>query len=557
MFSLHQTGLHSLSMLNERIGHYRVLRLLGEGGMGVVYEAVRDDIGVRAAVKVLRPEFARNSDIATRFFNEARAANMVQHAGIVRIFDYGHLPTGEAYLAMEYLEGESLRGRLDREGRLNEAESMRLGRQIASALASAHSKQIVHRDLKPENIMLIADPETPGGERAKVLDFGIAKLDYGASGSVRTRTNTVMGTPIYMAPEQCRGIKTIDDKADVYALGVMIFEMQAGRPPFHAEAPGDVIGMHMFQQPPPLSAHVPDCDPTLNLLIAKMLAKDPQRRPSMSEVGQTLKALCNLVSDVMPIRLVPDGDAQGIGAGSSDTVSPAPQRAPAPMPSLAAPMASAGRSIFRQPTDATDKTEPQRRSSESSLLLSAATAVPETKAPAFDAESSSKPSLRLPPTVPMQQISLMPSTAAEARPATERMEPIKARKNPESSPHPNQKEDDRTELLSAAKIGGALQAHPQGILKDADKTAPLMQRRQVQLQLKDYPGAHEFERPPWQQPVVKADERRAAPSRHPRDGWQAALSRSIDHPEKSPGLFIFAGLVLVGLLLGAIILLAS
>lgn len=127
------------------IGNYRVIRLLGEGGMGLVYEAVRDDIGARAAIKVLRPEYARNVDIAARFINEARAVNMVQHPGVVRIFDYGQLPTGEAYLAMEYLEGDSLRARIMREQRLNETDTMRLGRQIALAVAAAHSKQIVHR----------------------------------------------------------------------------------------------------------------------------------------------------------------------------------------------------------------------------------------------------------------------------------------------------------------------------------------------------------------------------------------------------------------------------
>ena len=155
-------------MSHQLVGHYRVIRQIGEGGMGVVYEAVREDIGIRAAVKVLRPEFARNTEIAARFFNEARAANMIAHAGIVKVFDYGHLPTGEAFLAMELLEGESLRNRIEREARLSEVDSMRIARQIAAALASAHSKMIVHRDLKPENIMLVPDAETPGGERIKI-----------------------------------------------------------------------------------------------------------------------------------------------------------------------------------------------------------------------------------------------------------------------------------------------------------------------------------------------------------------------------------------------------
>lgn len=289
-------------MSHQLVGHYRVIRQIGEGGMGVVYEVVREDIGIRAAVKVLRPEFARNTEIAARFFNEARAANMIAHAGIVKVFDYGHLPTGEAFLAMELIEGESLRNRIEREARLSEVDSMRIARQIAAALASAHSKMIVHRDLKPENIMLVPDAETPGGERIKILDFGIAKLDPTAQGLVRTRTNSMMGTPIYMAPEQCRGIKNIDDRADVYALGVMIFEMLTGQPPFYAEAPGDIIGMHMFKPAPKLNSALPDVDPQLANMVDAILGKEPSHRPSMADVAMLLKQLGHFVSSVLPIR---------------------------------------------------------------------------------------------------------------------------------------------------------------------------------------------------------------------------------------------------------------
>ncbi len=319
---------------HQRIGHYRVLRQIGEGGMGVVYEAVRDDIGIRAAVKVLRPEFARHTEIAARFFNEARAANMIQHPGIVKVFDYGHLPTGEAYLAMEFLDGDSLRKRLEVEVRMNEVSSMRIARQIASALASAHAKLIVHRDLKPENVMIVTDAETPGGERVKILDFGIAKLDPSAPNSVRTRTNSMMGTPIYMAPEQCRGIKQIDDRADVYALGVMMFEMLAGQPPFLAEAPGDLIGMHMFKPPPTLRSSVPDIDAQLNGLVDVMLGKDPSRRPSMADVAMQLKQLGQFVSNVLPMRVMSSSEllvpTSGRAKGPSDG-----QRHQAPKPESA------------------------------------------------------------------------------------------------------------------------------------------------------------------------------------------------------------------------------
>jgi serine/threonine protein kinase len=210
-------------MVGRHVGKYRLVRQLGEGGMGVVYEGVREDIAQRAALKILRPEYATNPDLAGRFFNEARAANLIAHPGIVKVYDYGHI-AGVAYLAMEYLEGESLWQRIERRGRLSANDALRLGRQIASALEAAHRVQIVHRDLKPDNVFIVRDSESPGGERAKLLDFGIAKMADEYRGSVRTQVNVIMGTPTYMAPEQCRGSKGVADKTDVYALGVMLFE---------------------------------------------------------------------------------------------------------------------------------------------------------------------------------------------------------------------------------------------------------------------------------------------------------------------------------------------
>ena len=163
-------------MIGQVVGNYRLVQKVGEGGMGVVYEALREDIGIRAAIKVLHRELALNPEMATRFFNEARAANLVQHPAIVRVFDYGTTSTGTAYLAMEFLEGESLRARMIQQGPLSEAETIRLCRQVASGLATAHASQVIHRDLKPENIFIVPDVEAPSGERAKILDFGIAHI---------------------------------------------------------------------------------------------------------------------------------------------------------------------------------------------------------------------------------------------------------------------------------------------------------------------------------------------------------------------------------------------
>src|SRR6478735_9524748 len=215
------------------VGAYRILQRIGAGGMGEVWLAEHAMLGRRAAVKVLLPEFSMKQEIVTRFFNEARAATAIADPGIVQIFDFGHHVDGTAYIVMELLDGEPLDKRLARNGALPVTDALRIMRQVASSLGAAHARGIVHRDLKPENIFLIRDPEVPGGERAKILDFGIAKLI--GENQVKTQTSVVMGTPGYMSPEQCRGAGKVDERADIYALGCVLFAAIAGRPPFWAE----------------------------------------------------------------------------------------------------------------------------------------------------------------------------------------------------------------------------------------------------------------------------------------------------------------------------------
>jgi serine/threonine protein kinase len=273
------------SKIADQIGNYRVVRQLGQGGMGTVFEAVRDGIGGRVALKVLRAEYTRNPDVASRFFQEARAANLIEHPGVVKIYEYGQLPDGTAFLAMEYLEGQSLRAVLAKSKRLPQADVLRLCRQMAGALAAAHGKQIVHRDLKPDNIMLIADAEAPGGERAKILDFGIAKVaELHGAASPHTRTGMILGTPVYMSPEQCRGAGQVGDRSDVYALGVVMYHMLAGRPPFVGESDFDLMANHIYSTPPPLATLCPGVAKDIVRLVESMLRKEPAARPSMSEV---------------------------------------------------------------------------------------------------------------------------------------------------------------------------------------------------------------------------------------------------------------------------------
>lgn len=269
-------------MVGTVLGSYRLLRLLGQGGMGSVYEAIHERIDRHVAIKLLHPQLALNADHLGRFLNEARATNRVDHPGVVQIYDCGVAPDGSAYLIMEYLRGETLRQRIKQCGKaLAPSDSLAIARQLAETLAATHAQGIVHRDLKPGNVMLVPDPTVTGGERVKLLDFGIAKLDAGLG----TRTGVLMGTPYYIAPEQCRSAGRIDSKADVYSLGILLFELLTGRLPFQASEPVALIYAHASEVPPKLSDHWPDAPAFLESLVARMLAKDPQVRPTMDEVA--------------------------------------------------------------------------------------------------------------------------------------------------------------------------------------------------------------------------------------------------------------------------------
>ncbi len=273
-----------------QIGAYDIVSRLGAGGMGVVYEARHRDIGRRVAIKLLASEHARDEDSLRRFFNEARAVNLIEHPSLVQISDYGQSPDGAPYLVMEFLSGQTLRHRLDsalQSGQLLPLRlSLSLGQQVADALAAAHEKGVIHRDLKPENLMLVADPVAPSGERVKILDFGIAKVQ--AVGGKKTTTGTVIGTPLYMSPEQCSGADETTDRSDVYSLGVILYELLSGRPPFDAEGAGRIVAQHLFHAPPALAQRVVGLPSEVAAFVRDLLHKDKQRRPSMREVSATL-----------------------------------------------------------------------------------------------------------------------------------------------------------------------------------------------------------------------------------------------------------------------------
>jgi serine/threonine-protein kinase len=279
-------------MIGQLFGNYRAISVLGEGGMGVVYLAEHPEIGRKVAVKVLHADFARDQQVLTRFLNEARAANAIRHPNIIEILDSGVLADRTPYLVMELLEGETLSARIKRVGPLPINEVFDFSYQTASALSAAHAKGIVHRDLKPDNLFVIPDPHDETRERVKVLDFGIAKLQQQSTAdSLKTRTGTLMGTPIYMSPEQCRGIRAIDHRTDIYSLGVIIYEMVVGQPPFVSEGFGDLVNMHMNMPPPRPSGLRPDVPPALEALILTTLAKAPEERfEAMPALQAALKA---------------------------------------------------------------------------------------------------------------------------------------------------------------------------------------------------------------------------------------------------------------------------
>jgi len=279
-------------MIGELFGNYRAISLLGEGGMGAVYLAEHPGIGRRVAVKVLHKNYIRDENLLTRFLNEARAANAIRHPNIIEILDSGTIADGTPFLVMELLEGESLGTRIRRVGALPLPTAVEFCYQTASALGAAHKKGIVHRDLKPDNLYVVPDSHDPDRERIKVLDFGIAKLQQGsANDSVKTRTGTLMGTPIYMSPEQCRGIRAIDHRSDIYSLGIIFFEMLCGQPPFVSEGFGDLVNMHLNVAAPAPSSQNAKVSPAIDAIVLKMLSKNPDDRyADMGELQVALKA---------------------------------------------------------------------------------------------------------------------------------------------------------------------------------------------------------------------------------------------------------------------------
>src|SRR5215470_3429247 len=260
--------------------------------MGAGYLGQHVVIGRLAAIKVLLPELSVNPEMVARIFNEARMTALIKHPGLVDIYDFGQLPDGRAYMIMEYLEGETLASLIARQRRLPIEIALGVARQVAAAVGAAHAKGIVHRDLKPDNVFIVPDEEAALGVRARILDFGIAKLApelVADSGGLRTRTGSILGTPVYMSPEQCRGTGHVDARSDIYALGCILFEMVTGRRLFAYEGMGEILGAHLHTAPDRPSAVEPSLPPWLDAVILRTLAKSPDERfQSMEDLAAVL-----------------------------------------------------------------------------------------------------------------------------------------------------------------------------------------------------------------------------------------------------------------------------
>src|SRR5262245_17524314 len=278
----------------KEIGPYKLQTLLGKGGMGEVHLALDTRLNRKVAVKLLPAEFTQDAERVRRFKQEARAASALNHPNVITLYDIGEAASAH-YLVMEYVEGETLRRRMAAapQRMMKSVEALELAAQVAEALAAAHEAGITHRDIKPENVMIRR------GGMVKVLDFGLARLTPPSGAPVDSQAPTeakldtasgvVMGTASYMSPEQARGMK-VDQRTDIFSLGVMLYEMLAGRRPFEGATMSDVIAVILTREPEPLRRQNKEVEPGLEQVVLKCLAKDPEKRfQTASELVAALK----------------------------------------------------------------------------------------------------------------------------------------------------------------------------------------------------------------------------------------------------------------------------
>jgi serine/threonine protein kinase len=427
-------------------GKYEVVRLIGRGGMGSVWEGRHVSLGTRVAIKFIDKQHAESEEARSRFVNEARAAATIETKHAIRIFDHGVTEEGRPYIVMEMLVGEALDSRLERLGQISLQDTARVLAQVCRALQRAHSAGIIHRDLKPENIFLVHASDDDD-EMAKVLDFGIAKImgPPGTGLTSSTKTGAVLGTPYYMSPEQARGLKNLDYRSDLWSLGVIAYRCVTGRLPFEGESVGDLLVKICTSVPPQPSLTVPELPSSFDAWFFRALAREPADRfASASELGEALAmtagvsvhrgpASGSLLRSVDPIVAVPSATPQPSSPGATSAgglaASPVPAKASRGLVFVALGMVLLGATIgvaavikLVSPTRAAGS--PGEAATANSTATATATATGTTTATlvAMSSSNSPVPPPRVPPrpvAAPAKAATIpAPAHAAKALPAS-------------------------------------------------------------------------------------------------------------------------------------------